>query len=161
MLEFDWLRMFWIQGQKHANSHHAFWQPQMATLHAVWSGFEVSAMQCGLKLLEAMMVQEEEVLQNINNKNKNGRGTIEAVKSLLRCASIYVWFLAELRDQRKDFFKRAKAKAYAKLPGDERPLALAPATTQPGEDVLDDLPLMIGEVEQSRASLLARSAKRR
>ena len=96
------------------------------------------------------MVQEDKALEHAM---KNTLAKSDVVKSLLRCASIYVWFLGELRDQRLDFHKRAKAKAYTKLPADEQPMALPPALTQPGQDVLDDLPLMIAEVEQSRVSL--------
>ena len=78
----------------------------------------------------------------------------DAAKNLLRCASIYVWFLKELQAQRLEFSKRRNAKAYAKLPPDERPLDLPPARTEPGEEVLDDLQLMISEVGKSRAALM-------
>eukprot|EP00946_MAST-07B_sp_MAST-7B-sp1_P003524 g3524.t1 len=152
VLEFDWLRMFWIQGQKHADAHHAYWKPHMATLHSMWSEFEVFAMKSGLMLLQSMIVLEEKV-EEARTENKSIENN-DAAKNLLRCASIYVWFLKELQAQRLEFSKRRNAKAYAKLPPDERPLDLPPARTEPGEEVLDDLQLMISEVGKSRAALM-------
>ena len=148
-LEFEWLRMFWIQGQKHADSHHAYWAPHMAKLHLDWSRFEVSAMQCGLKLLEAMILQEDYLRLSDNSVSKRD------AKAFIRCASIYLWFLQELLEKRAEFKKRMQAKAYSRIPPDERPLELPNAVLAIGESTLDDLPLMINEVRQAKSSLMS------
>ena len=125
----------------------------MADLHLTWSRFEVSAMQCGLRLLESIIL-EEDALQ------LPGYSTRETAKVLLRCASIYLWFLKELLDKRLEFEKRVQAKAYSKLPPNQQPIGLPQPILSSEENIIDDLPLMINEVSLAKGSLLAAFQKK-
>eukprot|EP00873_Tetraselmis_striata_P039668 jgi/Tetstr1/459932/TSEL_005271.t1 len=41
-VELQWLRMFWMQGARHADSHDAFWLPRMHKLRRWWGQLEDS-----------------------------------------------------------------------------------------------------------------------
>jgi alpha-ketoglutarate-dependent dioxygenase FTO len=39
--EFQWIRMFWLQGSRHAASHAAYWRRRIAELTQAWDAMEL------------------------------------------------------------------------------------------------------------------------
>jgi alpha-ketoglutarate-dependent dioxygenase FTO len=101
VVEFDWLRMYYIQGQKHADAHHAFWQSRMEQLFAVWSSFERA-----LPIVAGYMLERGAKVTNQRSKR------------------MYMWLLDELIEKRKEYKKRCRSSAYFALGKEERPLPL-------------------------------------
>ena len=118
IVEFDWLRMYYIQGEKHAQSHAGYWQACMAQLLEAWCAYE-----------RALPVLAGYILEQGTATNQ-------------RSKRMYVWLLEELIEKRKEFRKRCRAPAYFALDKEERPMLLP----ESGVTVkLEDLRAAMGE----------------
>ena len=40
-VEFQWIRMFWLQGTRHAESHRGYWKPRVEELTQAWERLEL------------------------------------------------------------------------------------------------------------------------
>ena len=40
-VEFQWIRMFWLQGTRHAASHGGYWKPRVEELTQAWDAMEL------------------------------------------------------------------------------------------------------------------------
>jgi mRNA N6-methyladenine demethylase len=103
VIEFDWLRMYVIQGKKHADSHSAYWQPAMDQLWEAWAEYE-----------KALPIITDYLIHSGNAANP-------------RSKRMFVWLLDELVEKRREMKKRCRSPAYFALPEDERPMPLPPA----------------------------------
>jgi alpha-ketoglutarate-dependent dioxygenase FTO len=107
-IEFDWIRMYYIQGQKHADSHHGYWQPRMNQLLERWSYYERS-----LPIIAGYLVEMESDLGSKNQRSKR----------------MFIWLLDEQIEKRRDYRKRCRSSAYFTLETEERPMELPASDT--------------------------------
>jgi alpha-ketoglutarate-dependent dioxygenase FTO len=98
-LEMQWIRMFWVQGERHARSHKGFWLPAMKDLLARWRGFEALA-------------------ANWTQKLEAG----DPASTSLRSLEMAIYVLETRMELRREWMERVANAAYARLPADLRPV---------------------------------------
>ena len=161
-VEFQWVRMFWLQvcpvcvscfhsrltrphilllllllllqGSRHADSHSGYWLPRIKQLTEAWKQFEVNAAEC---------------MQHL----KRGAKAANAVTAPpLRCYDMMVYLLDDRQEKRREFSRREGHITYRKLPADCRPVQpVAPWFRTPTEPLPEDLTVPIAAVKKWKA----------
>ena len=102
-VEFQWLRMFWLQGTRHASQHETYWAARIEELTQAWD-----AMELGLRwACDACRLAAD-------GKAKTEPRAFEMLRYLLET-------IAECREEHD---ARCEAGAYAQVPEDCRPIDL-------------------------------------
>jgi len=114
-VELQWLRMFWIQGHRHAESHKAFWLPCMEKLERWWN------------LLEDSLQRSLEALKAASASGAAKAGVEE------RSYSMAAYLLEDLARGRSELRKRCKSLPYRSLPEDCKPVTDRPAVLRSEE----------------------------
>ena len=99
-VEFQWIRMFWLQGTRHAESHRGYWKPRIDELTQAW---------------DAMELRYRWALTALRRGSENGE--IE-----LRAYDVVAYLLGELVELRAEHAKRCESPAYAQVPEDCQPV---------------------------------------
>ena len=116
--EFQWIRMFWLQGSRHAASHSAYWRQRIAELTQAWD-----AMELGYRwALDAL------------------RAGASTGAMPLRAYDVVSYLLEETRELRAEHARRSRAGAYEAMPADCRPV------DEPKFDEKSPLPFDLGPV---------------
>ena len=103
-VEFQWIRMFWLQGEEHARAHAAYWRERIGELTQAWD-----AMELGLRwALECLRV--------------DGVSSQTGFLPNRRNYDLALYVFSEIAEAREAHFKRAASAAYAKLPETQRPV---------------------------------------
>ena len=103
--EFQWLRMFWLQGEEHARSHAPYWRGKIEELTQAWD-----AMELGLRwVLECLRFCAD-------------ASTPESETPPTRNYDLALYVLTAVAEARETHFKRASSAAYAKLPETQKPV---------------------------------------
>ena len=103
-VEFQWIRMFWLQGEEHARAHAAYWRERIGELTQAWD-----AMELGLRwALECLRV--------------DGVSSQTGFLPNRRNYDLALYVFSEIAEAREAHFKRAASVAYAKLPETQRPV---------------------------------------
>jgi alpha-ketoglutarate-dependent dioxygenase FTO len=107
-VEFQWIRMFWLQGEEHARAHAAYWRERIGELTQAWD-----AMELGLRwALECLRVDKVPV------PGATGRGFLPNRRNY----DLALYVFSAVAEAREAHFKRAASAAYAKLPETQRPV---------------------------------------
>jgi alpha-ketoglutarate-dependent dioxygenase FTO len=102
-VEFQWLRMFWLQGTRHASQHETYWAARIEELTQAWD-----AMELGLRwACDACRLAAD-------GKARSEPRAFEMLRYLLET-------IAECREEHD---ARCEAGAYAQVPEDCRPIDL-------------------------------------
>ena len=99
-VEFQWIRMFWLQGERHADSHAGYWKPRIHELTQAWDAMELGyrwALDCLHKGADSGVVE-------------------------LRAYDMMLYLLGEVAELRSEHVKRCASPAYAQVPKDCRPV---------------------------------------
>eukprot|EP00941_MAST-03F_sp_MAST-3F-sp1_P005199 g5199.t1 len=97
-IEMQWLRMFWVQGKRHADSHKRFWLQKISKLLVKWKTFE--------KIFDKTIKMMQ----------------INAKLFTTRSMEMMLFILNERVAGRREWKQRTKHKCYAKLSHDLRPM---------------------------------------
>jgi mRNA N6-methyladenine demethylase len=109
--EFQWLRMFWLQGEEHAQAHSAYWRGKIEELTQAWD-----AMELGLRwVLECLRFCADASTPSQTPPTRN--------------YDLALYVLTAVAEAREAYFKRASSAAYAKLPETQKPVR-RPAFTE-------------------------------
>jgi alpha-ketoglutarate-dependent dioxygenase FTO len=98
-VEFQWIRMFYLQGAEHARFHEKYWTKRIAELIEAWDRMEL----CFRRILARL---------------KNGEA------QSIRAYAIMLYVLKTIKELRDEHTKRVGAPAYALLPEMHRPVDL-------------------------------------
>ena len=98
-VEFQWIRMFYLQGAEHARFHENYWAKRIAELTEAWDRMEL----CFRRILARL---------------KNGEA------QSIRAYAIMLYVLKTIKELRDEHTKRVGAPAYASLPEMHRPVDL-------------------------------------
>ena len=99
-VEFQWIRMFWLQGTRHARLHAEYWTPRVEELTQAWD-----AMELGYRWALGALRRAAET------------GDVE-----LRAYDMAAYLLGEVAELREEHAKRSESGAYALVPEDCRPV---------------------------------------
>ena len=99
-VEFQWIRMFWLQGTRHARLHAEYWTPRVEELTQAWD-----AMELGYRWALGALRRAAET------------GDVE-----LRAYDMAAYLLGEVAELREEHAKRSESGAYALVPEDCRPM---------------------------------------
>ncbi|KNC74491.1 hypothetical protein SARC_12965 [Sphaeroforma arctica JP610] len=106
--EFEWIRMFWLQGESHAQSHERYWLGCIQTLTHLW------------ELSEAMLSHIVTVL-GADVASEAG-GARVCVSKDVRTYAMTIYILREIRFRRREYAKRCKSQAYHFLEARNKPV---------------------------------------
>lgn len=99
-VEFQWIRMFWLQGTRHAESHGGYWRLRIEELTQAWD-----AMELGYRWALSAL--------------RRGARTGEVQ---LRTYDVVLYLLGEVAEMRGEHSKRCESPAYDQVPEDCRPV---------------------------------------
>jgi len=122
VLEFDWVRQFFVQGAVHARQHSTWWYPRIEKLETVW------------KLLEKRLQHMSDcLLQDTRYHSKQSAKTIKMM----------VYILRTKLDERKQWEKRLAHKHYKDLPDQFRPINRPQVDLRDLEKVIRELNIIL------------------
>ena len=101
-VEFQWIRMFHLQGDTHARQHKTYWTQRIAELTEAWDRMEA----CFRAILSKLKLSPESTPQPS------------------RAYSMMLYAMKEVKELRDEHVKRISASAYAALPESQRPVDL-------------------------------------
>ena len=104
-VEFQWLRMFWLQGEEHARAHAPYWRVKIYELTQAWDAMELG-LRWALECLRVGKRDAEEAPPVAPRRNYD----------------LALYALTAVAEAREAHFKRASSAAYAKLPATRRPV---------------------------------------
>ena len=104
-VEFQWLRMFWLQGEEHARAHAPYWRVKIDELTQAWDAMELG-LRWALECLRVGKRDAEEAPPVAPRRNYD----------------LALYALTAVAEAREAHFKRASSAAYAKLPATRRPV---------------------------------------
>ncbi len=108
VLEFDWLRQFYVQGSVHAEQHKSWWTPRIKELETIWESLEAE-----MNDIVTLLLCQEPCQANA------------------RFFKIVIYILKDKLEQRKDWSRRIQDSQYRRLPPPFRPIDLPkPCWTQ-------------------------------
>ena len=103
-IEFEWLRMFFLQGKEHMKSHRQYWLPRIEKLEELWSNIDRSI------YLSIHFLSE--------NKSR--------LKPKRRTLDILLWLLKERKSLRDEYGRRIRHSAYKVLDSQWQPMSKRP-----------------------------------
>ena len=103
-IEFEWLRMFFLQGKEHMKSHRQYWLPRIEKLEELWSNIDRSI------YLSIHFLSE--------NKPR--------LKPKRRTLDILLWLLKERKSLRDEYGRRIRHSAYKVLDSQWQPMSKRP-----------------------------------
>ena len=110
-VEFQWIRMFHVQGAEHAARHAHYWRPRIEELTQAWD-----CMELGLRwVLDCLRFGASE-------EGPAARSPPPSSRAYDVCAYVFLTVATE----REAFEKRCSSRAYARLPEAQRPVMSAP-----------------------------------
>lgn len=101
-VEFQWIRMFHLQGEAHAAWHDTYWTRKIAELTEAWDRMEA----CFRVILSKL------------------KRSSRSPESPPRAYAMLLYALKTVKELRDEYTKRTKASAYASLPPSQRPVDL-------------------------------------
>lgn len=101
-VEFQWIRMFHLQGSAHARLHETYWTKRIAELTEAWDRMEAC-------------------FRAILSKLKRSSGSLSQPA---RAYALMIYALKTVKELRDEHVKRISASAYAALPESQRPVDL-------------------------------------
>ena len=126
-IEFQWLRMFFIQGTEHMKAHEQYWLPRIEKLEKVWANIERIIYSCVEYL-------------NINKES--------SFKPSRRTLDILLWLLRERKTLRLEYNRRIRHSAYKVLEPKWRPILNRPTDLEDSTNgLLDNLDGIISIVD--------------
>jgi alpha-ketoglutarate-dependent dioxygenase FTO len=145
-VEFQWIRMFWLQGSAHARQHGAYWTRRIEELTQAWD-----AMELGLRWgLDALRLCAKE-----KGRRAAGSGEDDDGGSLSpRDYDVAAYLLGEIAEAREAYRARVDAAAYGRLPAERRPVRNAPGFDAKSP-MPEDLRPVAKAVERWKAEFLA------
>jgi len=134
-LEFEWIRQFYIQGEKHRNKN-IWWQPRLIELLNFWKQLE----ERSIKIID-MLSDVCVVLQNRNDDNLDKKEMKRLAKRKKRILSIddqsfdeMIDSLQERYDKREGWIQRERDSIFKSEPIDCRPIQVPFPDTSPHPD---------------------------
>ena len=172
-VEFEWLRQYYIQGQRH-HELHTWWHGPMEQLRVLWESLERRTAAV-LKDLEAAAEGEavlEARVQSLPEEGERRKATKKLVKMVQRLQTVELesydvmeTALVERRVKRKGFIEREKDAAFATLPECCHPLPATPrlfaASYHESEGLGSELSALANAVANIRTWRAAFKAKRK
>ena len=106
-VEFQWIRMFWLQGEAHARAHAAYWRGKIDELTQAWD-----AMELGLRW----------ALECLRLDARRAAGAAAPAAPPRRNYDLASYALTAIAEAREAHFERVSSAAYAKLPETHKPV---------------------------------------
>ena len=99
-VEFQWIRMFYLQGKEHAELHAGYWRGKIEELTEAWDRFELT-------------------FRRVLSKLKRG-------SQPPRAYAMMIYVLETIKELRDEYKKRLSSPAYGNLPEGLRPMTNSP-----------------------------------
>jgi len=137
-IEFEWLRQWFVQGQKHA-SLHPYWHQPMNLLCDAFGELERETTR---------------VINLLKKSSKDGQGTSDATEDLF---DILIESFAELTSKRNTWKERYEDTIFNDLPEDERPFTCPclDRTSHKDDQLPEDLSSLVDSLRKWRAAFVA------
>jgi len=151
-VEFQWIRMFWLQGSAHARQHRAYWTRRIEELTQAWDAMELG-LRWGLDALRlgAKKKGRKDTPGSGGDPSRVLRDDFEITP---RDYDVAAYLLGEIAEAREAYRARVQAAAYGRLPAERRPVRNAPGFDAKSP-MPEDLRPVAKAVERWKAEFLA------
>tara|TARA_B110000977_G_scaffold164329_2_gene210755 strand:+ start:562 stop:2190 length:1629 start_codon:yes stop_codon:yes gene_type:complete len=106
-LEFQWIRMFWLQGQEHADRHSSYWSLRIDELTQAWDTLEL-----GLRW----------VLETLRFGSNVDGPSAKSPPPQQRAYDVMTYILTSISEERESLAERMANPAYQKLSDTQKPV---------------------------------------